>query len=86
VSFAESGAPVLLDDINDLDALNRRTLLLSLAESGAGSVLVAGAWQQNQALPDMESALGFVDDLGDDVTVAWVDGGDVTPVGERVAA
>jgi hypothetical protein len=34
----------------------------------------------------MESALGFVDDLGDDVTVAWVDGGDVTPVGERVAA
>ena len=83
VSFAKSGAPVLLDDINDLDSLNRRTLLLSLAESGAESVIVAGAWQQNQALPDMESAMNFVEALGD-VTVAWVQDGNITVINEGV--
>lgn len=85
VAFAKSGAPVLLDDINDLDALNRKALLMSLAESGAESVIVAGAWQQNQALPEMESALKFVESLGD-VTVAWVQGGVIEMVGERVGA
>ena len=85
VAFAGTGAPVLLDDINDLDALNRRDLLKSLADVSAGSVVVAGAWQQNQALPEMESALKFVESLGD-VTVAWVDGGEIITINEGVAA
>jgi hypothetical protein len=44
-----AGAPVLLDDINHLDAGNRKALLLALRDAGS-EVLVAGTWQQSKPL------------------------------------
>lgn len=44
-AFAESGAPVLLDDLNHLDHVNRKGVIQYLRQRQAGTVVVAWAWQ-----------------------------------------
>lgn len=47
-AFAESGSPVLLDNLNELDGPTRKEVLKRLRECSDGStVIVAGAWQQS---------------------------------------
>lgn len=45
-TFADCGAPLVLDDLNDLDAVNRKRLLGSLRDA-PGTVIAAAAWQQS---------------------------------------
>lgn len=62
------GAPVFLDDINHLDAGNRKALLLALRDAGS-EVLVAGTWQQSKPL-DGAAAMQL-----SPLSVYWVEDG-----------
>lgn len=72
-AFAESGAPVFLDDVNDLDVKNRRAVLKGL-RGAAGCVWIFAAWQQKDDLtPDMIRQL-------EPVTAVWMQDGAVKAV------
>jgi len=76
-AFADTGAPVILDNINDLDQGHRTELLRRLREKDAGTVFAAAAWQQsNKDMTRVAAAL-------DPVRVVWVEDGGV--VGEKHA-
>lgn len=72
MAFASSGAPVILDNLNDLDARNRGRMIKRLMSHNAASVIVAAAWQQGAFdLSDYASRLA-------PCTVCWCDGGVIT--------
>jgi len=68
-AFADTGAPVLLDDLNQLDPANRGKVLMRMRAAAAGSVVCAATWQQKP-----EDAVRAAGALAP-VAVFWVDGG-----------
>jgi len=78
MAYATHGAPVLLDDINHLDAAMRGLLLRDLQLRATGTVIVAGAWQQTRTdWPRIQAALP-------DLAVYVVAGGCVTAAAATV--
>lgn len=73
LAFSETGAPVFLDNINELDGAHRKRMLGRLREMPESTtVLVAAAWQQgNTDMGPIAQALA-------PVTVAWAEDGQVT--------
>ena len=68
-AFAETGAPVILDDTNEMDGNYRRILLTDAKENDCGSVFIAAAWQQASA--DMAPKAKALDPI----QVIWVEEG-----------
>lgn len=79
-AFADSGAPMLLDDANDLDAVHRSKLLGLLKSSSAETMVVAGTPLQSK--PD----IGAMSAALDPARVVWVDDGEYTTAKTEVAA
>lgn len=67
--FAQWGAPVIFDDINDLDAVNRRALIDHMKRHDEVSYVTAGTWQYGEEPPKGEVAEAL-----DPVVFYWVDG------------
>lgn len=57
-TFAACGAPVLLDDTNDLDPLNRGALCMRVRQAATGTVLLAGT--PNSVEPEYPARLAAV--------------------------
>jgi len=66
---------VLLDNINDLDAVNRGALLAQLTKNTAGTVLLAGAWQAKKPLPETDNTATL--NALKPLQVAWVEAGNI---------
>ena len=74
LAFAgETGSPVLLDDLNHLDAQYRKEFLRCLRDlNGKCTVMVAGAWQQGSIdMAAVSAALA-------PITLLWAEGGQIT--------
>lgn len=57
-AFSDSGAPVLLDNLNDLDGPFRKAVLRRIQAETDLTVIAAGAWQQNdQSMEGIRKAL-----------------------------
>ncbi len=70
VAFADTGAPVLIDNLNELDAGLRKGVLRRLRDvEQVSTVLVAGAWQQSKT--DWQAVAQALAP----VTVCWVEDG-----------
>lgn len=57
MAFANGSAPMLLDNINELDHLGRRQLLFQLRDSWRTSVWLSGAWQTRQSIATVVAPL-----------------------------
>jgi hypothetical protein len=76
-AFAASGAPILLDDLNDLDAENRRKMLKDIRRDAC--TWVFSAWQTPGAVTH-EVAYAL-----DPCVVVWMEQGKAVPVGMMVS-
>lgn len=78
-AFADTGAPILLDNLNELDHQVRKGVLLALRERAeTSSVLVAAAWQQSGS--DMDKIAAALAP----VTVVWAEDGQLTVRGDAL--
>lgn len=72
MAFADHGGLVLLDNINELDYINRAALFARLRKHDGGSVVLAYAWQQKGAQPE-EVAKALAP-----VSLVWLEDGAVS--------
>lgn len=83
LAFADTGAPVILDELNGLDPRYRKGVLARLRDTPRmASVIVAAAWQGTvESVEPVAQALA-------PVTVVWAKGGgvEISRVAEEVAA
>lgn len=79
-AFAAVGAPILLDNLNELDNVNRKQVLARLRERAeTGTVIIAAAWQQsNSDMDRIANALA-------PITVVWAEQGKLTVRGDHAA-
>jgi len=68
LAFGDTGAPVMLDDLNQLDIERRDVLLDRLNSETVGTVVVAGAWQTRASVAEY-----FAGRLG--ATTVWMEQG-----------
>ena len=76
LAFADTGAPVLLDNLNDLDPVHRRSVLTVLKQH-PGTVIAASAWQLSDKPEEREGKLDAIRKSFAPLGVAWVEGGEV---------
>ena len=70
LAFADSGAPVIVDDVNNMDGLRRRLALQQLREAQVGTVIAAASWQQTKNVDMVRLAAALAP-----ATIVWMENG-----------